>query len=386
MTYYFTHGLIISFIYFQIVVLIIVLSNIVVLRRIERRDELVDYPFVSILLPVRNEEDCIGKCVLSLLAQDYPNYEVIVLDDQSSDDTAIILKRIGIEHPGLKHFTGNPPPQGFIGKNWACAQLVQQAQGDLLLFTDADTVFQPQALRKITKVMVGEKADLLTGYPQQVMDSWGERLLVPFFLWAVLCFTPLWLAYRLRLPGLSAAVGQMLLFRREAYLEVGGHAAIEAVIVEDLALARNIKRAGLRWRMMNLTDLISCHMYLGSQQAFDGFAKNLFATFNFHLGEFLFAYLWLGALFLEPLIILVARLFGLAHGASYLELVICIGLSVLVWCIPYNELGLPITLSLIYPVTMAANIYIAIKSLVFSLTGRLSWKGRPLPRSKWKWL
>jgi chlorobactene glucosyltransferase len=386
MTVYFTHGMIMSFIYFQVVVLIIVLSNIILFHRLRRQNELMNYPSVSILVPARDEEKSISKCIRSLLGQDYPNYEVIVLNDQSSDDTADILQRIGIDYLRLKVLAGTSPPEGFTGKNWACAQLVQHAQGELLLFTDADTIFQPKALKEIVRAMLGEEADMLTGYPRQEMGSWGERLLVPFFLWAVLCFTPLWLAYRLRIPNLSTAVGQMMLFRREAYQKVGGHAALGAVIVEDIALARSIKRAGLRWRVVNITDLISCRMYLGSQEAFDGFAKNLFATFDFRLGEFLFVYLWLGALFLEPLIILAGKLFGITPTASYRELAICIGFSVLIWCITYWELKLPLILGLIYPITMIANERAAFQSLMFSLSGRLAWKGRPLPRPKWKWL
>ena len=279
---------------------------------------------------------------------------------------------------------GCPPPEGLIGKNWACAQLARQARGDLLLFTDADTEFQPQALREIVKAMIGEQADLLTGYPRQIMGSWGERFLVPFFLWAVMCFIPLWLAYRLRIARMSAAVGQMMLFRREAYLKIGGHAALGTVIVEDIALAKNIIKAGFRWRVVNITALISCRMYLGGREAFNGFAKNLFATFEFRLVEYLFVYLWLGALFLEPLFVLAANLLGFAPAASYIELAICIALSALVWCIPYKELRLPFTLGLIYPVTMIANEAAAFQSLLLSLSGQLSWKGRPLPRPKWK--
>jgi chlorobactene glucosyltransferase len=386
MANYLTHGIIISFIYFQAVVLIVILSNIVLLHRIHRHMEPVNYPSVSILVPARDEEKNIGKCIRSLLVQDYPNYEVIVLDDQSSDDTPVILERIRVDNPRLIILAGTPPPEGFTGKNWASAQLAEHTKGDLLLFTDADTVFQPQALREIVRVMVGENADLLTGYPRQAMESWGERLLVPFFLWAVLCFTPLWLAYRLRVPSLSAAVGQMMLFRREAYQKVGGHAALGSVTVEDIALARSIKRVGLRWRVMSIIDLISCRMYLGSQEAFAGFTKNLFAAFDFRLGMFLFVYLWLGALFLHPWIIVAAKLFGLTPTASYIELALCIGLSVLIWCIPYWELKLPLILGLIYPITMIVNEGAAFQSLRYSLSGRLSWKGRPLPMPKWRWL
>jgi chlorobactene glucosyltransferase len=374
------------FIYFQAVVLIIVLSNIILFHRLRRQNEPINYPSVSILVPARDEEKRISNCIRSLLGQDYPSFEVIVLNDQSSDDTAGILQRIGIDYPRLKVLAGSSPPDGFTGKNWACAQLAQHAQGELLLFTDADTIFLPQALKEIVRAMLGEQADLITGYPRQLIESWGERLLVPFFLWAVLCFTPLWLAYRLKVPSLSTAVGQMMLFKHDAYQKVGGHAALGAVIVEDIALVRNIKRAGLRWRVVNITDLISCRMYFGGQEAFNGFAKNLFATFDFHLGVFLFVYLWLGALFLEPWIILAGKLFGIAPSASYFELAICIGLSVLVWCIPYGELKLPLILGIFYPITMIANEGAALQSLILSLTGRLSWKGRPLPRPKRRWL
>ena len=127
-------------------------------------------------------------------------------------------------------------------------------------------------------------------------------------------------------------------------------------------------------------------MFLGGQEAFEGFAKNLFAAFEFRVGKFLFVYLWLGALFLEPWVILVARLFWLAPTASYIELSICIGLSVMIWFVPYWVLRIPLALGLIYPITMLANIGAAIQSLRLSLTGRLSWKDRPLPRPKWRWL
>jgi len=386
MVTYLTHGLIMDLIFFQLVVLLIVLSNILILHSTRSDVQPFDFPTVSILVPARNEERCIGGCIQSLLEQDYPLYEVIALDDQSNDGTLAILEQIASSQPRLKVLAGTPPPEGMLGKNWACAQLANQSQGDLLLFTDADTVFRPQSLRLIVSTMLCQQADLLTGFPRQRVHTWGERLLVPFFSWAVLCFIPLWLAYRLRVPALSSAVGQMMLFRREAYRKIGGHENLGTVIVEDLVLARRIKAAGLHWRVMNVTDLITCRMYHGGREAFDGFSKNLFATFDFHLSIFLFVYIWLAMLLLEPLFVLVALVLGFAPTAQLSELVICIGLSLLIWLIPYLELGLPVSLGLLYPVTILANEVAAFQSLRLSLVGRLSWKGRPLARPKWKWL
>ena len=181
------------------------------------------------LVPARNEEDKIAACIRSLLAQDYPSFEVLVLDDQSSDGTRLILEQIANSHPTLKVLVGKSPQDGLLGKNWACVQLAQQAQGDLLFFTDADTLHHPQTLRASVTALLGAQADLLTGFPRQEVRSWGERLMVPFFSWAILCFIPLELAYRLRLPALSSGVGQMLLFRREAYEAIGGHEQFRCV-------------------------------------------------------------------------------------------------------------------------------------------------------------
>jgi chlorobactene glucosyltransferase len=383
---YLTHGLIRSFIFFQLVVLVIILSNILILHRARLHAQPYHFPSVSILIPARNEENSIRACVQSLLDQDYPVYEVIVLDDQSSDGTQAIVEQIAYSQPRLKLHTGSIPPEGLAGKNWACAQLAQYSQGNLLLFTDADTIYKPQALRLIVSAMLGEKADLMTGFPQQLVGSWGERLLVPFFSWAILSFIPLWLAYRLRLPALTSAVGQMMLFKRHAYQKIGGHASLDSVFVDDLTLTRRIKAAGLRWRVMNVSDLITCRMYDNSREAYDGFARNLFAAFDFHLLAYLFVFLWLAALFVWPLITLAALAFGRAYAFQPGEMLVCIGLSLLVWIIPYFEMGVPLALGFIYPVTILANEVVAFRSLILSLTGRLSWKGRPLTRPRWKWL
>jgi chlorobactene glucosyltransferase len=386
MTNYLTHGLIIGFIIFQLVVLVIILSNILVLHSTRVSNPPTGWPAISILIPARNEEKRIGDCIRSLLAQDYPSYEVIALDDQSNDSTLSILQKLAGTDPRMRILIGDPPPPGMSGKNWACTQLASHAETDLLFFTDADTVFAPLALQSIVTMMLAQQADLLTGFPRQRVQTWGEKLLVPFFLWAVFCFIPLWLAYRVRLPFLSSAVGQMMLFRREAYQKIGGHETLGSAIVDDLTLARRIKGAGLRWRVMKVSNFITCRMYQNGREAFDGFSKNLLAFFDFRLLIFLFVFIWLGLLFLEPLLVLLAFALGYAPSANLSELIICIGLSFIIWIIPYIELGVPATLGLFYPATILANEAAAFQSLRLSLAGRLSWKDRSLARPKWKWL
>jgi chlorobactene glucosyltransferase len=386
MLHYLTHDLIIHLIIFQAFILLIIISNLFIIHRTRRHRQPPVYPMVSILVPARNEESNIAGCVHSLLAQDYPAFEVLVLDDQSEDTTREILEKIAENQPGLRVLDGAPPPAGQVGKNWACSQLAQQAQGELLFFTDADTLHQPGALRAIVTVLLGERADFLTGFPHQEVHTWGERLLVPFFSWALMSFIPLTLAYRLRLPVLSVAVGQVMLFRREAYLAIGGHAQAGSSIVDDLLLARLIHAAGMRWRVVFVADLISCRMYHSNREAVNGFTKNLFAAFNFHLLPFLFVIIWLAVMFWEPLITTLVMFLGQGLQARAHELVACLGLSLLLWLLPYADMRIPAWLACLYPFTILANEMVAIRSLWHTLGGRLSWKGRALPRPRWKWL
>ncbi len=383
---YFTHDLIYHLIFFQTIILLIVLSNIWIIRRVRHHSHPFVFPMVSVLIPARNEERSIADCVRSILAQDYPSFEVLVLDDQSSDGTRAILEQMAISRPKLRIILGEPPSGNQVGKNWACSQLARQAQGELFFFTDADTLFRSDMLKTIVTTLMGEQGDLLTGFPRQEVHTWGERLLVPFFSWAFLCFIPLAIAYKFRLPFLSMAVGQMMLFRREAYWAIGGHERINTSVVDDMSLARQIKAKRLNWRVSYIADLVSCRMYHSSRDAMDGFTKNLFAAFDYRLLPFLFAFLWLMVMFWEPLIIGVLIVSGWVAHAYPSAVVACLALSMILWLIPYMEMKIPFFLAFLYPVTILANSGVAFRSLVHSLGGRITWKGRTIAKTRWKWL
>jgi chlorobactene glucosyltransferase len=383
---YFSHDLIYHLIIFQVIILLVILSNIWITHRIRHHSPPDIFPLVSVLVPARNEERSIAGCVRSILSQDYPFFEVLVLDDQSSDGTRTVLESMAVSHPALRILHGEPTTGNQVGKNWACSQLARQAQGELLFFTDADTLNRSDTLKTIVTTLVGEQADLLTGFPHQEAHSWGERLLVPFFSWAFLCFIPLALAYKLRLPFLSMAVGQLMLFRREAYLAIGGHESISSSVVDDMSLARRIKAAKLRWRVSYIADLVSCRMYHSSREAINGFTKNLFAVFDYRLLPFIIAYIWLMVMFWEPLIVLAGMISGLALQANLIALVVCLLFSLLLWLISYIEMGIPFPLAFLYPFTILANVAVAFRSFVDSLRGRITWKGRSIARTRWKWL
>jgi chlorobactene glucosyltransferase len=382
---YATHDLIYHLIIFQTVILLIILSNIWITRRVRHHSPPDVFPMVSILIPARNEERSIARCVQSLLAQDYPFFEVLVLDDQSNDGTRAILEKMVLSQPALRILHAEPLPCNQVGKNWACSQLARQAKGELLFFTDADTVSRSDTLTTIVVTLLGEQADLLTGFPRQDVHTWGEQLLVPFFSWAFLCFIPLTLAYKFKLPFLSIAVGQMMLFRREAYLAIGGHESVSSSVVDDMSLARQIKTKQLRWRVSYIADLISCRMYHSSREAIDGFTKNLFAAFDYRLLPFIFAFIWLVVVFWEPLVVLGVMDSSLMSQGQPIAVVTSLALSILLWLIPYIEMRIPAILAFLFPFTILANTVVAFRSLVHSIGGRLSWKNRPLAHTRWKW-
>jgi chlorobactene glucosyltransferase len=382
----FANDQVLHLIVFQAVMLVILLDNIRITRRVRRHSLPREFPLVSVLVPARNEERNIGGCVESLLAQDYPCFEVIVFDDQSSDGTRGILEKLAAAYPELQLLYGTPPDGDVVGKNWACSQLARQARGELLLFTDADTRHRRDMLISVVAALLEEKADLLTGFPRQEVCSWGERLLVPFFSWVLLNFVPLAIAYRFNLSILSGAVGQFMLFRREAYLAIGGHESVSASVVEDMSLVRRIQSTRLRWRVAHVADLISCRMYQSSREAVDGFTKNLFAVFGYRLIPFLFAFLWLLAMFWEPWFVLALGISGKGYLSPLVSIAGCLALAVLVWLIPYIDLGVPFGLAFLYPFTILANVLVAFRSLIYHLGGKVRWKDRPLARANWKWL
>ena len=376
----------ISVLIFLLVILFITLSNIGILRKLGSYPLPLQYPFISVLVPARNEEENIGDCVKSLLNQDYPDFEVLVLDDNSTDGTLRILGKLSVENKRLRIFNGEPLPDGWFGKHWACHQLSQHANGEVFLFTDADTRHNPNSLKDGVAGMIAEKADLITAFPREEILSWGERMMVTLFPWFILCFLPLIVAYRTQSPAFSAAIGQFLMISRKAYTKIGGHEAIKREAVDDVALARNIKANGLRWRMSLGHDQLHCRMYHSFREAYRGFTKNLFAGFNYKILTFTFVWLCIGFAFLEPIIVLFLGI--IRTNLPFMTLVLAgIGVlvSLVIWGTSHWRFGFPIYLTLFYPISVILLLTIAFSSMLFALTGKAGWKGRYFAKPKISW-
>ena len=230
-------------------------------------------PFTSILIPARDEEANIATCLESLRKQDYPNLEILVLDDNSSDNTAGIVEQIAAKDNRIRLLRGNPLPEGWAGKPFACYQLARQARGSWLLFTDADTIHTPNMLRSMLTLALKLRPSLLSGFPRQLAISLPQKVAIPVLYFIILSWLPLWWLQRSKKPKPSLAIGQFLLFPREEYWRIGGHRAVKSRILEDVWLGVEVNRHGGRHVAVDLSSVVSCNMYQNLGAMWEGFIK-----------------------------------------------------------------------------------------------------------------
>jgi chlorobactene glucosyltransferase len=335
------------------------------------------YPRVSALIPARNEAKTIEGCVRSLLAQSYPDLEVIALDDGSTDDTGQLLDRLAVEYPRFRTLhAGDDPLAGWNGKSYACHRLAGEATGEWLLFTDADTLHVSESVAQGIALATRLDAALLSVMPYQRVRTWSERVMVSF----ILDFLPLvTVDLRAMWRGQGKRVvanGQYLLVRAERYREVGGHASVAAALVDDFALAQRFHAAGYTVALVDGAHLLSCRMYRGSRAVWNGFSKNLLgALASFRPSGWslvwapLFAWLY-WHVFVAPFFTLA---FGKRKGLAAVEIAALYGLRGLVgW-----RLGRPLDEIVTTPLAALDVMALSMTALSRRWRGRaVEWKGR----------
>jgi chlorobactene glucosyltransferase len=377
-----------------LILALLLLSLAGVLANLARFDSLatapppVEAPLVSIMVPARNEARNIEACVRSLLAQDYPRCQLIVLDDRSEDGTGDLIRALGLsEESGSRTLLrGQELPEGWAGKNWACHQLVQLARGEFLFFTDADTVHAPGTMSAAVAYAREKRADLVSAWPRLLTGTPGEALIIPMILLLGMTLYPhwfvLWLQDRPRLAArlparllrsLGAANGQFLLFTRAAYERLGGHQALRDHLVEDVAFGRAVTaRMGEGMRLFNCEALrfSTVRMYRSLAETWEGFTKNMWPAFE---GKIV-AFLVIGAAQFGCFLFPFFALFGPAKWRAFAvaEVVLIYIIRVILTArFRTSWLG-----AVLHPLGHALCLAIGLNSWRCSAGGGVTWKGR----------
>jgi chlorobactene glucosyltransferase len=266
------------------------------------REERPHLPSLSIVVPARNEERSIERCVRSLLAQEFENIEVIVVDDRSSDATAAILERLSAEDSRLRVVRGAELPAGWIGKPWALHQGTLAARGEWLLFTDADSYHEPWASRSALAYAIDHGYDAVTLVTGQDLESLAERAFLPSILGTIVLASGAPDALNDPLDADHAlANGQYILVSRRALEALGGHAALRGEIAEDVAFARRLKRDGrFHLALVGGQRLCRVRMYTSAREIWEGFTKNVYFGAEGRLDRLVGGVAFLSALSIVP--------------------------------------------------------------------------------------
>jgi chlorobactene glucosyltransferase len=339
-------------------------------------------PLVSVIIPARNERRNIERCVRSILTSTYAPLEVIVVNDHSTDGTGELARAIAAIEERLRVIDAPDLPEGWFGKQWACATGARAARGELLLFTDADTRHGDDLIVRSVNAMRDDRAEMLTIAGHQEMHSFWERVIQPqlFAMLSVRFGGTDHVSHAKRVEDVIAN-GQFILVRRDAYDDVGGHESVRDQVAEDLMMAQAFFRAGKRRLMMIGVHQFSTHMYASLSELINGWRKNIYAggrhsVLGGALGRAAYPFILLAVplVGLLPVVSWPLALAGLLSSAWMIWSTLSFGITLLFWAAIYRFTGEPIAYALLYPLGLAMLFYIAVGAV---LRGRrVEWKDR----------
>lgn len=364
------------------IILIVLAVNIVFnLRSLKKPDKktkpIASPPLVSVLIPARNEEQNIKQCVESLLNQNYRNYEIIVLDDNSYDNTDKIVSELAGKDNRLTLLKGEQLPADWAGKPFACYQLARKAKGDWLLFVDADTISQPEMLNSTVQIALESKPALLSGFPRQITRGLAQTVVIPL-IYFVMLWVPLWWIKQLSKPKPSLALGQFLMFPTDEYWKIGGHSAVKSRIIEDVWMSYEITKHGGRHLTIDLTSVFSCNMYHDIGSMWEGFKKWMYSVSILSPLVLILLLIIAYVLFLSPFVFLWYELFMAPAPVDWLYLIIFQVILVLFMrIIADNHFKASLVSSFLHPLGLTYLIATVIYTFIEQLLGKgVKWKDR----------
>ncbi|MDR2434227.1 MAG: glycosyltransferase [Treponema sp.] len=354
---------------------ILSLANHYEMWRFTRGPEVLDGPLVSVLIPARNEAKNIGNCLASLQNQIYKNYEILVLNDNSSDGTAAILDRIAAGDSRVRVFTGAPLPEDWYGKPFALHQLSRAAKGDILVFTDADTIHSPASISWAVSNIQALKADMISGYIGQIFLKFGEVITVPLMFFLTGFVIPLFINRFVKVSFFSAAIGQYIVIKNDVFKAIGGCEAFKKKTSEDIYMARHVKQMGYNTCFLNITEHVKCRMYKDYRSAIEGIGKNVF---DFLGKNTIVLFLAAVAVFFFLFFPFPLLFFCIAKSSPWtFEILIVNILYTLSWIFMFLGQRLNWWYGFLWPLMFLNLLYMAAWSWFRTVSGRgFLWKGR----------
>lgn len=344
-----------------------------------------DAPLVSVLVPARNEEGrVLSSCIRSMLAQDYARFEVIALNDRSTDATGAILNAIAKADENLRVINGAELPAGWLGKPYALQQALEQARGEWILATDADMIFDSRAISTAVELALANNYDAVTLIPRIECHTFWERIFMPTFGWFMVMALPI---TRINNPRRQQAVGVggFFLIRRASLRKVGDYEAVRAEVAEDLRMAEILKGAGERLRIEYAPDLTRTRMQTNLREIWEGFTKNLFAGLKFNLFQALGASFIITLTAIAPFIIALVCAVALLTGAEgagsrlLLPMLLTWLVQVFIFAVVNYHGDIPVGYAFTVPLGFLLFVAILINSAIRIATGSgVTWKGRKL--------
>lgn len=323
-------------------------------------------PFLSVLIPARNEERNLPGLLEALLQQSYSRFELVVYDDHSTDATPRILEDFSRRDQRMRWVAGGELPEGWTGKNHACHRLAGEAAGRLLLFLDADVSVSNNLLEKAVARFTRDKLSLLSIFPHQIMKSPGEWMTVPLMNWILLSLLPMVLVRKSRRPSFAAANGQFMMFDAATYHHNQWHLQVKNNLVEDIEINRIMKEKGHPTATLLGNHDVMCRMYESRREAIHGFAKNVTEFFGGSIAmTLIFTLLVIGGVVVVPLAM------GWMALAAYLGMVLVMKVVI------SKKSRQPVKNNIVYHIPqMTAFILIAIRGVQVRRKGKYLWKGR----------
>lgn len=328
---------------------------------------------VSVCIPARNEGRRIVRCVAAVLAGGQRPDEVLVYDDGSTDGTGDVLEMMAAAEPSLRVIAGGELPHGWLGKPYACHRLAQEATGDVLVYLDAQTVATPGCLGRLGDIVQRLRADFVSASPQQITGTLTEQMVIPLLDLSYLCWLPLPLMWRLRLPWLRVANGQVLAVRREALERAGGWEAVGAEVASEVALCSRVKASGGRAVYADGMLMASGRRFQSRPQLWRGLSRMLYHRGPGGLGVALSLVLY-GGVLLGPYVGLVQAIRG--YQGLLVPSLLGIAANHLIRVATAIRLRQSSNGIVLHPLGLLWMIALLLNSLRRSRAGVLLWAGR----------